>query len=234
MLNCYERNGLVFWDEREIKLRRDMSDFFTCTLAYYLRETNRAFEFIQVEAPLLTPRALVNPNYTEDDIYIVHDDLALRPETTMGSYAVARHYLEHHTGVRLPMVVWQVGKSFRREQDQPTKFMRLKEFYQQEFQILYATNTKMDYASVVVPAVNSMLKPWIGACHIEDSDRLPDYAAWTKDVVCDKNGMEVCSISERKDFPNARCLEVAIGLDRCVYNWYKKDEVKDDEGDAKA
>ena len=67
----------------------------------------------------------------------------------MGSYAYAKHLLNTHndTKVRMPLVVWQHGKSFRREQDQPTKFMRLKEFHQLEFQCIYSLTTGADYAA---------------------------------------------------------------------------------------
>ena len=68
------------------------------------------------------------------------------------------------------------------------------------------------------------------------SDRLPDYAQVTTDVEVwnQDKWMEVCSISRRTDFPGRAAfkaksggtaerdilvLEIAIGLDRLVYNW---------------
>ena len=74
-----------------------------------------------------------------------HDGLALRPETTPGSYAYAQHLLNTHSGYKPPLCVWQAGKSFRREQDQVTKNMRLKEFWQQEFQCIYSSDTLNDW-----------------------------------------------------------------------------------------
>ena len=223
MLNLYERNNLVFWTEEACRLRRQFEDYFTSTLSRVLQDINPAFHFFQVEAPLLTPRELINPNYTDADIFAL-DDLALRPETTMGSYHYAQYLLNPHHArkVRLPFVVWQHGKSFRREQDQPTKYMRLKEFYQLEFQILYAENTKNDYSLTVLPAVRDMLENMLGPCRLEPSDRLPAYAEWTQDVICEHTDLEVCSISLRKDFPGGRNLEVAIGTDRCVYCFMEK------------
>jgi glycyl-tRNA synthetase len=100
--------------------------------------------------------------------------------------------------------------------------MRLKEFYQLEFQCIYGLTTQNDYSKVVIPAVCKMMSDLLGPCRTEDSDRLPDYSERTVDVVCEKTNMEVCSISVRKDFPNARVLEVAIGSDRCVYNFLVK------------
>ena len=248
MDTLYDRNGLVFWTEKEIRLRNMMVDYFVNGLRDILKSENRAFEMIQIEAPILTPRDFINPNYTPNDIYVPavaheegavggtyantileYDDLALRPETTMGSYKYAQWLLEHtETKTRMPICVWQHGKSFRREQDQVTKNMRLKEFYQLEFQCIYAVNTQNDYSKAVVGAVKKMISDMIGLCYIEKSDRLPSYSEETVDVVCDSTKMEVCSISKRTDCKwtqksgqvcEAKVLEVAIGTDRCVYNF---------------
>jgi glycyl-tRNA synthetase len=223
MLNLYDLNNVPFWTDQQIQIRRMMETVFTASLARVLKEQNPAFQMIRVEAPLLTPRSIINPNYTDDDVYAV-GRLALRPETTMGSYAYAEHLLNPHRAVkwRLPFVVWQHGKSFRREQDQPTRFVRLKEFHQLEYQILFAESTKNDYAKAVVPSVGRMIESLIGPCVVEPSDRVPHYAEWTQDVICRKSDMEVCSMSMRRDFPKARNLEVAIGTDRCVYNFERK------------
>lgn len=220
MQTLYEKNGLIFWDHEAIRIRRCCEHYFVMKLESNLKQQNRAFELIQIEAPLLTPRKFINKQYTDDDVWTTSDDLVLCPETTMGSYAYANYLLTNHKKIRLPIVVWQHGKSFRREQDQVTKNMRLKEFYQLEFQCMYATTTANDYSISLVPAVCSMISDMIGICKIEPSDRIPDYAEWTKDVICD--GMEVCSMSLRKDCEFAKVLEVAIGTDRCVYQFLKK------------
>lgn len=303
MNNLYDSNGLIFWSEGEIELRSMLEKYFVRKLKENLKSQNRAFDFHKCEAPLLTPIDLINPNYTEEDVWVqevsvnimtplfeyvsaesnINNDkdrllalskehmrpddknyydrmiafsmqvlfatdqkpidgellneilmvykemypqksLVLRPETTMGSYAYARHLLNPHnpTKVMPPLVVYQHGKSFRREQDQPTKFMRLKEFYQLEFQILYSPSTKNDYSLSLIPAVKQMIEDMIGPCHVEASDRLPSYAEWTKDVICDKSGMEVCSMSKRTDYENMNVIEVAIGTDRCIYNFNQK------------
>jgi len=234
MDTLYNRNGLVFWTQREIQIRNSFVDYFVMELGAVLKAQNRAFELFQVEAPLLTPKEFINPNYTAEDYYAVPTcvnsgyDLILRPETTMGSYQYAKWLLEHtETKTRLPICVWQHGKSFRREQDQVTKNMRLKEFYQLEFQCIYANNTANDYSLAVIPAVQRMISDMIGPCRVEESDRVPSYSEKTMDVVCEKTNMEVCSISLRKDFlyqngASAKVLEVAIGSDRCVYNFLEK------------
>lgn len=243
MDTLYDRNGLVFWTENEIRVRNMLVDYFVNGMKNALKAENRAFEMIQVEAPILTPLGFINPNYSQDDYFATDDKghcptaaagamLALRPETTAGSYKYAQWLLDHtETKTRLPICVWQHGKSFRREQDQVTKNMRLKEFYQLEFQCLYGVTTQNDYSKNVVPAVQRMIADMIGPCYIERSDRLPSYSEETLDVVCDANKMEVCSISKRTDCKwtqgsgqqcEAKVLEIAIGTDRCVYNFFRK------------
>ncbi|MFX7804518.1 hypothetical protein ABTK17_19825, partial [Acinetobacter baumannii] len=86
-----------------------------------------------VEAPLLIPRTMISDAYDETDVWMQQtpdpgaQPLVLRPETTPSTYRYMRHLLDSHQGVRLPLCVWQAGKSFRREQDQPSRHMRLKE-----------------------------------------------------------------------------------------------------------
>lgn len=230
MENLYERNGLIFWTEEEIRIREMMLDYFVAQIKLALKSQNAAFEFVRIEAPLLTPDELINPNYGNEDVFKTiagaecNSGLTLRPETTMGTYAYIPILLNKHNKpkYRLPLVVWQYGKSFRNEQDQPTKFMRLKEFYQLEFQVVVSETTMNDYSIGLVPEVTRIISDLIGECHVADSDRLPDYSERTLDVVCTKNDMEVCSISKRTDCEQGKVLEIAIGMDRCVYNFFEK------------
>lgn len=216
----YAPNGLVFWEEADILLREQFEKFMTLTIKQNLEKQNSAFRLFRVEAPLITPNALLNPNYTELDVYRLGDEVTLRPETTPGSYAYMSHLLNTHneTKVKLPLVVYQHGKSFRREQDQATKFMRLKEFYQLEYQIAFSATTAKDYLVDLLPCLLQVIEMYIGLCRVEPSDRLPSYATETLDIIRVQNDMEVCSISRRTDYQNARILEVAIGTDRIVYN----------------
>lgn len=223
MENLYNVNGLIFWTEEEINLRKMFEKYIVDVVSNNLKTQNRGFEIIQVEAPLLTPRTEINPNYTSNDMF-AFDDLVMRPETTMGSYRYIQHLLSTHNArkIKLPLCVWQHGKSFRREQDQPTKLMRLKEFYQLEFQIAYSPSTMNDYSVSLTQELLTALSKLIGSCKIEVSDRIPDYSKLTTDIICKKSEMKVCSISKRKDLPEAKVLEVAIGTDRCLYNFKEK------------
>lgn len=223
MNTLYAKNGLVFWTEKEIKLRRLLEDYFVSSLTNALKIANRGFEFAQVEAPILTPKEFIATQYTDEDVFVTND-LVMRPETTMGSYEAAKELLDPYRDrkYKLPLVVWQHGKSFRKEQDSPFKHMKLKEFYQLEFQILFSPQTKNDYSYVVIKCVEQMIQDMIGSCRTEASDRLPSYSSSTTDVICTNTNMEVCSISRRKDFPLGENIEVAIGTDRCVYNMLNK------------
>jgi glycyl-tRNA synthetase len=177
MENLYNKNGLIFWSEKDIKFRKFIEEQFSTNLMLALKEQNVGFSLIQVEAPILTPIELINKNYTTEDMYVI-DDLVLRPETTMGSFEAAKNLLSTYNDIKYkpPIVVYQHGKSFRKEQDQPTKFMRLKEFYQLEFQIIYSEKTFNDYSIKLYPKIQEMISNIIGDCYIEKSDRLPDYS----------------------------------------------------------
>lgn len=142
----------------------------------------------------------------------------------MGSFLYAQELLNSHNErkMRLPLCVWQHGKSFRNEQDEKISNMRLKEFYQLEFQIIYSKTTSNDYYSKIVPYINYLINNMVDKSYIEASDRLPDYSEVTTDIIIETNKMEVCSISKRKDFEGANVVEIAIGTDRCVYNFINK------------
>lgn len=250
MQNLYSVNALVHWDEREIAARERITSFLAEEVRYFLLDANPAWAVRRVEAPLLVPRSLISPAYTREDVWLQerldeHDhELVLRPETTPSTYVAMQHMLNAHQGTRLPLCVWQAGKSFRREQDQPTKFMRLKEFHQQEFQCAYSADTSNDYHAKCLEPMRLALGRATGRrTRVVPSDRLPAYSQTTMDVEAwveeDDRWMEVCSISRRTDFPqkvkatNRRnetvehevlVLEIAIGLDRCVRLWSQSPE----------
>ena len=203
-----------------------IQDYLTDEVYSALAETNRAWTMHQIEAPLLTPKAAINPNYTNDDVWIQDGgELVLRPETTPGSYTAATQMLLN--GVKPPLCVWQVGKSFRKEQhSQSYGHMRLDEFYQQEFQCIYTADSKNDYHAAICPKILDILSSILKTeCRLVESDRLPDYSEITMDVEARTpfKWLEICSISRRKDFPIAfnnkelKVLEIALGLCRLVH-----------------
>lgn len=242
MQPLFETNGLMFWTHREIQLRNHFKDMVSMGVQDILCAQNPAWDFTQIEAPQLTPRTLINQNYTEKDVWVqeqstsTETELVLRPETTPSSYVYAKHVLSNHSGLKPPFVVWQAGKSFRREHEQVTKNMRLKEFYQQEFQCFYTADTKNDYQAAVSEPMRRLIAELVGLpARIVESDRLPSYSKKTMDIEVDNGDkwMEICSISVRTDFDmparfvakgktiekELDVLEIAVGLDRMVYNY---------------
>lgn len=245
MYSLYDVNGLVMWTSDELRLRRQFTDNLVAAVTKALFQTNPAWTIVEIEAPLLMPRSLINPNYTNEDIFVQESatptdaQLVLRPETTPGSYAAARMLFDTHTGTKPPLCVWQMGKSFRREQDQPSKHMRLKEFYQLEFQCIYTDDTMNDYHGALLEPVRKSIEDILALpTRIVDSDRLPSYSEITKDVEAwnSDKWMEIASISRRNDFPGTftfsgkkgnverglKVAECAVGMDRILYNYFER------------
>jgi len=240
MKTLYNVNSLPFWEEKDIRIRKFIEDSIKEETKSILLEQNPQWKFFQIEAPCLIPFDLINKNYTSEDIWVQDSEsnLALKPETTPSSYLYAEYLLESNR-VLPPFVVWQTSKSFRREQDQVLKNMRLKEFYQTEFQCLYASDTLNDYQEKVLVPLAKMFKEILALeTRVVESDRLPDYSLRTMDIEVwnEDKWMEICSISKRKDFTKKAIithkskviekellvLEIAIGLDRCVYNYNER------------
>jgi len=241
MKSLYSVNSLVFWEEKDIRIRRFIEDSIKEEVKSILLTQNPQWKFYQIEAPCLIPQSLINQNYTNDDIWLQESKsdtevlMALKPETTPSSYLYAEHLLDSNQTLP-PFVVWQTSKSFRREQDQTIKQMRLKEFYQTEFQCIYAADTLNDYQEKVLEPLRKMFQDILAMpTRIVESDRLPDYSLRTMDIEVwnEDKWMELCSISKRKDFTKKAIfnlknkviekdllvLEIAVGLDRCVYNY---------------
>jgi glycyl-tRNA synthetase len=138
----------------------------------------------------------------------------LRPETTASSYEWARKI-----GGRLPLCIWQAGKSFRRElSDGATAAkLRFNEFWQLELQCIYAVGTKADYRKALIDSLITEVARFTGgAVRVVPSDRLPPYSESTLDI--EVNGREVASCSIRTDYSEeTRVCEIAFGLDRIVH-----------------
>jgi glycyl-tRNA synthetase len=233
MVSIFNTNGLVVWTEQDIQFREFCTTYISSVIKESLLTENNAWKFYRIESSLLTPNALINPEYSDSQVYKTSDNLTLRPETTAGSYQYAIHLMDSKLNLA-PLVVYQSGKSFRQEQDQVTSNVRLKEFYQLEYQCIYSTSTKNDYMTSIieslVPIVSRLTNKEV---RVVVSDRLPNYSLKTIDIEVKTNAkwLEVCSISKRTDFPaklkfgsksgvvesDAEVLEIAFGLDRLIY-----------------
>ncbi len=223
MLNLTNVNGLLSLTQQEIIDQDYIKKSVIYNVQQILLNQNRGWLFEEIEGTVLVPNELINPEYSEEDYFKVNDQLSLKPETTALSYSYAHSLLQHST--RAPLCVYQASKSFRKEQDQATKHMRLKEFKQLEFQCIYSVTTKNDYQANTIMQLANFVKNLLRLnTRVVLSDRLPSYSIKTIDIEVD-NGekwMEICSISVRNDFDsNHLVLEIAFGLDRLLYNFTK-------------
>ncbi len=244
VLNIYHVNSLVHWEEREIHLRDHMIDFFSQEVGRLLKSVNPAWDVRRVEAPTLMPRSLVSSAYSNTDIWVQEQlsagdaGLVLRPETTPSTYAYMQHILGNHSKIRLPLCVWQAGRSYRREQEQPTKHMRLKEFWQLEFQCAFTADSGNDYHAACLEPVRRMIAslihlptrvvpsdPAAGLFRGDDGYRSRQWrqVGWrSARSHAAKTFRSATGRSRRMERPvdhDVLVLEIAIGLDRCVYNW---------------
>ena len=218
-------NGLIFYTEDDIRIREFLISTISQRLMERMRMLNPAISFIRVETPCLVPAS-----YTDGHIQsgfpvwnVSHGDekLFLRPETTKGTYELLKTLFPQESQLkkRLPVCVWQSGLSFRVEQDKAFSKLRFKQFYQMEFQLVYAPGTAADYHEHAVKSIrwilNGIYKIY-GAIETKE-DELPFYSTKTTDVYLFNH--EVIAISSRKDF-DFPVLEISCGLDRltALYN----------------
>lgn len=228
MLNLVDSNGLMSFTGPEILLRNYLKDSVVLGVQDILLQQNRGWLFQEIESGALLPSEMINPEYDESDYFKVNEKYSLKPETTATSYLYAKHLITTQN-LRPPLCVYQASKSFRQEQDQVIKNMRLKEFYQLEFQCVYSNTTKNEYQENVIHDLAVLVRNLLKLnTRIVLSDRLPSYSLKTIDIEV-FNGykwMEICSVSKRNDFDQDNTvLEIAFGLDRLLYNYSKTSEV---------
>lgn len=216
----YKLGGLRFWTEDEIELREAFQTRAVSVVKRTLLDLNSAWRFSRTEGPCLSPRDQISAAYGENDIFVTNHDaggdaLCLRAETTPSSYAWARRF-----GGKLPLCVWQAGKSFRRETNDGASAAKLRfnEFWQLEFQCIYKIDTKANYRIALIPAVSIEIARFTGVpVRVVNSDRLPAYSQSTLDIEAKHAGKwrEMASCSIRTDYAkDALVCEIAIGLDR--------------------
>ena len=228
MNNLVNFNGLMSFTEDEILDRQYLKAKIIQGVQNILLECNRGWLFKEIESTSLIPNEFINVEYSQEDYFKIDDKLSLKPETTATSYLYAK-YLMTHNSIKPPLCVFQASKSYRKEQDQVVKHMRLKEFYQLEFQGIYSNGTKNDYQSNIIESLAKLVQQVLKLnTRIVLSDRLPSYSLKTIDIEV-FNGdkwMEICSVSKRNDFDEDHTVvEIAFGLDRLLYNFTKTNEV---------
>lgn len=103
---------------------------------------------------------------------------------------------------------------------------------------MYSADTKNNYQESTIADIATMFQEILGLnVRIVLSDRLPEYSIKTIDIEV-FNGdkwMEICSVSLRKDFSykpvikgkeiSCLVLEIAIGVERLIYNMSKRTEI---------
>jgi len=223
MIKIYEDNGLPFVDSKWLRERNHIQNSLQAEVTRLLLEANHSWKVEQVEAPTMIPNELVSAEYKDNDVFRTQD-FTMKPETTASSYEYAKYMLDHQT-TKPPLCIWQASKSYRRENDQVSANVRLKEFYQQEFQCIYTEDTYKDYHELVEPLADYL--SWLLGVEtrVVPSDRLPSYSEKTLDIEVETphKWLEVCSISKRTDVPfgwkdkNLLNTEFAFGLDRLTY-----------------
>lgn len=180
MKKIYNDNGLPFYEAADIRDRDYLVQLLTDELKMALWAINPTWQFFQIEAPGLIPRQLVSKEYGAKDLYAT-PGFYLKPETTASSYAYAADLIEHQAA-KPPLCVWQASKSFRRENDQVTANVRLKEFYQQEFQCIHTEGTHADYQDALTKLEKAVGRYTGLPTRIVPSDRLPGYSEKTLDI----------------------------------------------------
>lgn len=208
-------NATVAWNEQEILRREALIREIPLMLHQAWRDLNWAVQMERCETPILTPPAELKSHIECGFELIPAGALGyLRPETTAGTYAMFDSMFPNAGQIRkrLPFCLWQVGCSFRDEAKPDTmraSKLRLRQFYQMEFQLFTADDTKAPYLET---ALEVLTKRYGGEIVI--ADELPHYSEKTLDWQID--GLEVAGCSIRTDWKHGKVFEVAIGLDRLV------------------
>lgn len=214
----YGIDGLPHWEEEDIICREYLVNALQNRVRKALLNTNAAWQMVRIEAPILLPENMISEAYSveNDDYYYVGGELALRSETTQGSYNYIQAILKSHPQKwqRPPICIWQVGKSFRKKQGQPAKYYHYKEFYQLEFQCIYTKGSKCDYFNELVKSMSL-----IRNVRVTSPERIPLYSSETMDLEMMYRGrwVGVARISKRIDFDDKHeVVEIAFGLGRLV------------------
>jgi glycyl-tRNA synthetase len=215
--------GLRFWHENEIELREQFTARAISVVKRELFKINPAWQFARMEGPCLIPLNQISNAFSDKDIFgtnhmVSGEPIALRAETTQSSYLYAN--MLRSEGKKLPLCVYQSGKSFRRELNDgaTAKKMRFNEFHQLEFQCIYSDTTKATYRDPLMRAMEVEINRFaVVPTRQTTSDRLPSYSESTIDIEAldGEDWREMASCSIRTDFaPNTKVCEIAIGLDR--------------------
>lgn len=211
-------NATVIWTEQEIEVRDALIREIPVIIREAWQTLNSAVCMRRVETPCLCSQASFRSHLDEGfPIMEIHNtQRVLRPETTAGTVEAFNllYPMESQRNRAMPLCIWQAGKSFRDEENKDSmrvSKLRLREFYQIEFQLFVNHGTKANY---IERALVSLIGRYGGSFRVLPPEETPHYSVVTRDWEID--GVEICSCSIRKDFPEGELHEVSIGLDRLV------------------
>lgn len=208
-------NATVRWTEAEIARRESLIAEVPLLLGAAWRSLNPRVRLERVETPILTPAATLEGHIkTGFDLMPAKEGSYLRPETTAGTFEAFRQDWpqQNQWPKILPLCYWQAGKSFRDESHGETMRatkLRLREFWQMEFQLFCLPDTKADYLTA---ALDTLTKRYGGTAVA--ASELPHYSRKTVDW--HMGDLEVAGCSLRTDFAGLEVTEIALGLDRLV------------------
>ena len=206
-------HGTVWYDEKDLLIRRHLVEHIAFIFEKHFTAVNRAIRFVQIETPVLVSGTSHAGHIKAGFPLWNNEGLILRPETTAGTIQALYEIYPQKSCLKkaLPLCLWQYGKSFRMEKTGEVGIgkKRLYEFYQLEFQFFTPTDTQMDYLEY---ALQLLIDLFNGKREV--SERLPHYSLRTVDLIIDDVGC--ASLSERTDFAEGKLFEVSIGLDRLM------------------
>jgi len=209
-------NATIMWNEQEIEERESLVRIIPSVIKSAWSELNSAVKMTRVEMPCICNTSDFASHMGEGfPVMLLHNPphTMLRPETTASTIAALNIMYPNPNQItkQLPLCLWQVGKSFRNEENSGTMRstkLRLREFYQIEFQLFTRDGTMADY---IGSALDALRKRFGGEIVTADT---PHYSDMTLDWELD--GIEVASCSIRNDWSGGKLFEVSIGLDRLV------------------
>lgn len=207
-------SATVMWTEREIVERETLTQRLFQAVSESWTSLNPAVRFCRVETPILTPVESLAGHVGQGFPMLETKRGLMRPETTAGCIAAFHDMFpnEQQRRKRMPFCVWQAGKSFREEANPDTmraSKLRLVEFWQLEFELFAAADSKADYLGAAAAACSKML----GATTVS-AEELPHYSRRTIDLM--RGELEIAGCSERTDWPDGIIHELSFGLDRIV------------------
>jgi len=180
----------------------------------------------RVECPILVPQDVLRQSghlQSFGDEIFTTGSLALRPQTAQSIFANYKTLRWNLKGS--PLVVGQVGHSFRNEKTTRTSRLRMKEFYQLQVELFHPSTTDLTprFAQCLHRAETFFRAagfPPLTLVQVPEGER-PHYSRKTVDLYC--YGVELGCVNDRGDYdlakrghPGVITLQVSLGLSRMM------------------